>query len=106
MAEDLPIYSDIPLRTGLQFAELERLKGIDLSTILDRADAAISALEGAAGATAARQELHTASKNEFLQCIVSSSPTATAPVRFEARLSAALSWAGLRAAGIHRSLAR
>jgi fido (protein-threonine AMPylation protein) len=67
MAEDLPIYSDIPLRTGLQFAELERLKGIDLSTILDRADAAISALEGAAGATAARQELHTASKNELLQ---------------------------------------
>jgi len=67
MAEDLPIYSDIPLRTGLQFAELERLKGIELSTILERADAAISALEGAAGATAARQELHTASKNELLQ---------------------------------------
>jgi fido (protein-threonine AMPylation protein) len=67
MAEDLPIYSDIPLRTGLQFAELERLKGADLFPILEKADAAISALEGASGTAAARQNLRTASKNELLQ---------------------------------------
>ena len=67
MPEDLPIYSDIPLRTGLQFAELERLKGVDLSPMLEKADASIAALEGGTGASAARQKLHAASKNELLQ---------------------------------------
>ena len=29
MPDDLPIYSESPLRTGLQFADLDRLKGPD-----------------------------------------------------------------------------
>lgn len=67
MAEDLPIYSDIPLRTGLQFAELERLKGFDASAAWARADAAIAFLEGATGVTTARESLQSVSKDSLLQ---------------------------------------
>ena len=67
MAEDLPIYSDIPLRTGLQFAELERLKGSDLSEAWARSDAAIASLEQASGVTAARESLDSASKDSLLR---------------------------------------
>jgi hypothetical protein len=66
MAEDLPIYSDIPLRTGLQFAELERLKGFDTSPSWARADAAIASLEGATGVAAARASL-TPSRESLLR---------------------------------------
>lgn len=67
MPEDLPIYSDVPLRTGLQFAELERLKGADLSGSWMRADAAINAYEGASGATAARQNLRVLSRDSLIR---------------------------------------
>jgi hypothetical protein len=67
LPEDLPIYSETPLRTGLQFAELERLKGLDLSSVWVNADAAIASLEGATGATSAREKLITASKAGLLQ---------------------------------------
>jgi fido (protein-threonine AMPylation protein) len=67
MAEDLPIYSEIPLRTGLQFAELERLKDFDASQSWARADAAIASLEGATGVTAARESLNVASKDSLLR---------------------------------------
>ena len=67
MAEDLPIYSDIPLRTGLQFAELERLKGADLSDIWLRSDTAIASLEAALGVTAARESLDSGSKDSLLR---------------------------------------
>jgi fido (protein-threonine AMPylation protein) len=67
MPEDLPIYSETPLRTGLQFAELERLKGSDISLVLPQADAWISALEGATGVTAARESLTTFSKDGLLR---------------------------------------
>lgn len=67
MPEDLPIYSEIPLRTGLQFAQLERLKGPDISPVLPQADAWISALEGATGATAARESLTAVSKDALLR---------------------------------------
>jgi fido (protein-threonine AMPylation protein) len=67
MAEDLPIYSDIPLRTGLQFAELERLKGIDLYQAFARSDAAIASLEAASGVSAARESLSSPSKASLLR---------------------------------------
>src|SRR5262245_15717488 len=66
MAEDLPIYSEVPLRTGLQFADLERLKGFDAEPVLARADAAIASLEGATGVKAARESLKSASKESLL----------------------------------------
>jgi fido (protein-threonine AMPylation protein) len=67
MSEDLPIYSETPLRTGLQFAELERLKGADTASVWTQADALIGSLEGASGVTTARQSLTTASKEGFLR---------------------------------------
>jgi fido (protein-threonine AMPylation protein) len=65
--EDLPIYSETPLRTGLQFAELERLKGPDLSSSWKQADVWIGAMENATGVTAARESLTAASKAGLLQ---------------------------------------
>jgi hypothetical protein len=67
MPEDLPIYSETPLRTGLQFAALDRLKGSDISVVLLQTDAWISALEGATGATAARESLTAVSKDALLR---------------------------------------
>src|SRR5437773_947665 len=46
MPDDLPIYSGSMLRTRLQFADLERLKGADLTPALEKADAFIEQLEG------------------------------------------------------------
>jgi len=57
MPDDLPIYSETPLRTGLQFAELDRFKGRDASAAIPQADAWISVFEGATGVTAARESL-------------------------------------------------
>ncbi|HET9942058.1 MAG TPA: Fic family protein [Terriglobia bacterium] len=65
MPEDLPIYSETPLRTGLQFAELDRLKGRDVSAAFLQADAWISAYEGATGVTAAREVLTEISKESL-----------------------------------------
>ena len=67
MPEDLPIYSDTPLRTGLQFAELERLKGGDISVVFPRVDASLSAFEGATGVAAARESLTTFSRDGLLR---------------------------------------
>jgi len=67
MPEDLPIYSETPLRTGLQFAELERLKGGDISVVFPRVDASLSAFEGATGVAAARESLTTVSKDSLLR---------------------------------------
>jgi hypothetical protein len=67
MAEELPIYSETPLRTGLQFAELERLKGVDTSKAWLRSDGLIASLEGASGVAEARQQLTTASKESLVR---------------------------------------
>jgi fido (protein-threonine AMPylation protein) len=67
MPEDLPIYSETPLRTGLQFAELERLKGHDTSAVFSQADAWISALEGATGVTATRESLNAVTSESLLR---------------------------------------
>jgi hypothetical protein len=66
MSQDLPIYSDVPLRTGLQFAALEALKGRDDSAVWTRAEAFISAMEGATGVRAARTSLNGVSKEGIL----------------------------------------
>jgi len=66
MAQDLPIYSDVPLRTGLQFAALEALKGRDDSAVWSRADTFIAAMEGGTGSNAARAGLTSISKEAIL----------------------------------------
>jgi Fic family protein len=67
VSEDLPIYSETPLRTGLQFAELERLKGSDTSSAWTRADAQITAIEGATGVSAALESLTAMTKEGLLR---------------------------------------
>ena len=67
MSEDFPIYSEVPLRTGLQFAALDRLKGRDLSPVWSLADRWIEALEGATGSAAARAHLTSATRNGLIQ---------------------------------------
>jgi hypothetical protein len=66
MSQDLPIYSEIPLRTGLQFAALESLKGRDDSAVWNRAEAFIAAMEGGNGVSEARASLGGLSKEGIL----------------------------------------
>jgi Fic family protein len=66
MAPDLPIYSETPLRTGLQFAALDSLKGRNDSEVWHRADALLVEVEGATGFAEARAALRNISKQEFL----------------------------------------
>jgi Fic/DOC family len=66
MSKDLPIYSDVPLRTGLQFASLELLKGRDDSAVWNRADACIAEMEGGSGVAAARTGISGISKEAIL----------------------------------------
>ena len=69
MPEDLPIYSETSLRTGLQFAELQRLKGPDTTPVWASADATLAALEGASGPSsvaAARESLAEITKERLL----------------------------------------
>jgi len=67
MSQDLPIYSEIPLRTGLQFAALEALKGRDDSAVWSRAEAFIAAMEGGSGISSARSNVIGISKEGILQ---------------------------------------
>src|SRR5437867_532726 len=55
MPEDLPIYSESMLRTRLQFADLDKLKGIDPTPAWEKSDQFIEQLEGGANAGKARE---------------------------------------------------
>jgi fido (protein-threonine AMPylation protein) len=67
MAEDLPIYSDSMLRTRLQFADLEKLKGIDLAAAWEKSDGYIERLEGASDARKARESIHAMDRAALLE---------------------------------------
>ena len=67
MPEDLPIYSDSMLRTRLQFADLERFKGLDVSAVWDKSDAFIEKLEGGRNVRPARETVREATKAGLLQ---------------------------------------
>jgi hypothetical protein len=67
MPEDLPIYSGSMLRTRLQFADLERLKGVDLTPALEKADAIIEQLEGGKNVRQAREAVQLPTKDGLLQ---------------------------------------
>ncbi|HZO86660.1 MAG TPA: hypothetical protein VFC26_15685, partial [Verrucomicrobiae bacterium] len=58
MPDDLPIYSDnVLLRSGIQFADLLRWKGIDASPIWKKSDTFIAQMEGGKDIEAARTVL-------------------------------------------------
>jgi fido (protein-threonine AMPylation protein) len=66
MPEDLPIYSESMLRTRQQFADLERLKGPDLTSSWDKSDAHIEQMEGAFNVRSARSMIQEPSKSGLL----------------------------------------
>src|SRR5262245_21526769 len=55
MPEDLPIYSDSMLRSRLQFADLERLRHIDTTSIWEKSDRVIEQFETGANVRRARE---------------------------------------------------
>ena len=67
MAEDLPIYSESMLRTRLQFADLERLKGVDTTPAWEKADKFIESLEGGSNAREAREAVQEPTKAALLE---------------------------------------
>jgi len=67
MPEDLPIYSNAMLRTGLQFQDLERFKGRDLTDVWEKSDGFIALLEGASEVSQARSVLKQSTQAELLQ---------------------------------------
>src|SRR5262245_32875814 len=67
MPEDLPIYSDSMLRTGLQFAGLDKLKGHDDTGVWEKSDQYIAQLEGATEVTQARKAFDRPDKPKLLE---------------------------------------
>src|SRR4051812_6689034 len=67
MPEDLPIYSESMLRTRLQFADLERLKSADTSSIWDKSDSLIEQLEGGSNVRRARETVQEPTKASLLE---------------------------------------
>jgi len=67
MPEDLPIYSDSMLRSRLQFADLERYKTIDITSIWNKSDALIEQLEGASNVRRARELVQESSKTGLIE---------------------------------------
>jgi fido (protein-threonine AMPylation protein) len=67
MPEDLPIYSNTMLRTGLQFADLARFKDLNLSEVWSRSDEILAQLEGASSVAAARSSIQDSTKSALLK---------------------------------------
>ena len=67
MPEDLPVYSNTMLRTGLQFADLARFKDLDVSEVWSKSDEMLAKMEGASDVAAARSEIHNSTKSELLK---------------------------------------
>lgn len=67
MPEDLPIYSESMLRTKLQFADLERLKGADTTPVWEKSDKFIEQFEGAIDVRAARESMAELTKANLLR---------------------------------------
>jgi fido (protein-threonine AMPylation protein) len=66
MSQDLPIYSETMLRTGLQFAGLEQFKGSDTTDVWKKSDQFIASLENASDLAIARASLTEISKDTLL----------------------------------------
>jgi hypothetical protein len=67
MSEDLPIYSDSMLRTRLQFADLDALKGVDTAPAWEKSDRFIEQLEDGENVASAREAVHEQTKPGLLQ---------------------------------------
>ena len=67
MPEDLPIYSQSTLRTRLQFADLDRLKGVDTASVWEKSDKCIEQLENASNVREARVGIKETTKAGLLE---------------------------------------
>ena len=67
MPEDLPIYSESILRTRLQFADLQRLKHIDTTSVWTKSDTVIEQFEGGSNVQRARESFTDLTKESLLQ---------------------------------------
>jgi Fic family protein len=67
MPEDLPIYSESILRTRLQFADLQRLKHIDTTSVWTKSDTIIEQFEGGSNVQRARESSTDLTKESLLQ---------------------------------------
>ena len=67
MSDDLPIYPDMKLRTGLQFAELEKFRSLDSTPVWEKSDSLIGQMEGASNLAEVRQYPGPPSKPMLLQ---------------------------------------
>ena len=67
MPEELPIYSESVLRTRLQFADLEKLKGFDTAPVWQKSDRCIEQFEGAVDVQRARESLNPFTKPNLLR---------------------------------------
>ena len=67
MPDDLPIYPDTPLKTGLAFADLARYQNLDQTPIWLASDQAIARMEGADNVAGARQLLLEPSTDTLLR---------------------------------------
>jgi hypothetical protein len=67
MPEDLPIYSEPMLRTSLQFAGLDKLKGGDAAPVWEKSDKHIAEIEGAADVARAREALQEPAKAGLIE---------------------------------------
>jgi Fic family protein len=67
MSDDLPIYSESMLRTRLQFADLEKLKGVDTTAAWEKSDAFIEQFEGALKVRQVRETIQEITKANLLQ---------------------------------------
>jgi fido (protein-threonine AMPylation protein) len=65
MSGELPIYSNTMLRTGLQFADLERFKGPEWAEAWEKSDRLLAQMEGA-DVTAARLAISGQTKRDLL----------------------------------------
>jgi fido (protein-threonine AMPylation protein) len=66
MSGELPIYSNSMLRTGLQFADLERFKGPDWSEAWENSDRLLAQMEDASDIAAARSAISGQTKRDLL----------------------------------------
>src|SRR5215831_9871696 len=67
MSSDLPIYSDSMLRTRLQFADLDKLRGIDTSSVWEKSDRIVAEYEGARNVGSGREKVLDMTKAGFLE---------------------------------------
>jgi len=67
MPEDLPIYTESMLRTRLQFADLERLKHVDVTSVWEKSDSVIELFEGGSSVRQARESVQETTKAALFQ---------------------------------------